>query len=142
MILETYAAMKTRAEAEATLTGKVVNTVRVDNNGTLIRDQYVILFGGGPERLDDDRFTAPQKPTSKAEFVFPTRSVSVTPDGALAVATKLMNQFVGFTPTITGRICERIQLDEGSFSEVKIDDSVLPPLYFVDADYTLVTRPT
>jgi hypothetical protein len=142
MILEHFTAMQARLEADATLTGKVFAAARVADNGTLIRDQYVILFGGGPEVLDDDRFTAPQRATSKAEFVYTVRAISVTADGALAVATKVLNQLVGFVPTITGRVCERIRLDEGSFGESKADASAMPPLYFLDADYVLVTRPT
>jgi hypothetical protein len=137
MIAE-YAAVKARLEADPALTGKVYDSALVNADGTLVRGQYVILFGGGPESLSDDRVTAPQSIDSDAEYLYRARSVSVTADGARAVASKVFKQLVGFEPVIAVRKCPRVKLD-GS-GQVKADNNVSPPLYYQDDDYLLISR--
>lgn len=137
MIAE-YAAVKARIESDPALAGKVHDSALVNVDGSLVRDQYVILFGGGPERLSDDRVTAPQMPDSDAEYVYTARSVSVSADGCRAVASKVYARLVGFRPDVAGRKCQRMRLDDSG--PVQADNNISPPLYFLDQDFVLISR--
>lgn len=133
-----YAAVKARLEAAAVLTGRVHSAMAFAADGKPIRTAYVILYGGGPDDLDDDRFTAAQSVDSTAEYVYPVRAVGPTADSALATASVAFAQLVGAKLTVTGR---RLDAIRHTFSRpVEMDDSVKPPLFYCDDEYTLVSR--
>jgi hypothetical protein len=138
VIREHFAAVKVHLEGDVDLAGKGHDSARRDNIGALIRDTYWILFGGSPDELDDNRFTKAQDINSTAEFVYTIRSVSVTADGARAEADKIAVRLVGVKLTVAGRRLDAIRLTSGG--EVRPDESVRPPLYFCDDEYTLVSR--
>lgn len=130
--------MKARLEASSVLTGRVYNTFAVDSSGAPIRTAYVILYGGAPDVLNDDRVTAPQSKDSDAEYVYTVRSVGPIADSALATADVVTAQLVGFTPSVVGRRCSRIKLEDGGV--VEMDSSISPPLFYVDQDFLLISR--
>jgi hypothetical protein len=134
-----YAAVKARLQADAALTDKVFDSARIDADGNLVRDQYLILFGS-PGSRDTGRLTAAQSATADASFDYTIRAVSVSVDGCFMLLEKVYAQLAGFVPTIAGRYCNPISLD-GSGFEVEPDMSVSPPLYSVDVDVTLASSP-
>lgn len=130
-----YAAVKARLEASPVLAGRVYNTLAKSADGKLITTSYVILYGGTPESLDDERLSSVQSKDSDAEYIYTVRSVSSTADGALATADVAATQLIGFVPVITGRNCNPILLDDGG--TVDMDASIATPLFFLDNDFLL-----
>lgn len=133
-----YAAVKAQIETDSALAGKGYDSARRDTAGALIRDTYWILFGGGPDDLDDNRFMKTQDVDSAAEYVYTARAVSVTADGCRAVTDKIIAATVGKTLTVTGRTLDPLRLT--SSDPVDADESVKPPLYYADTELTLVSR--
>ncbi|MEO5920612.1 MAG: hypothetical protein ABIQ01_05655 [Pseudolysinimonas sp.] len=133
-----FAAVRTLLVAGPNLANRVFDTARVDAQGQLIRDTYAVLFGGTPDDRDDDRNTAPQQVDSTAEYVYTTRSVSITADGARKVADQVAAALIGKVATVTGRRCDPLRQTLGGDAEP--DRSVTPPLYYIDDEYTLVSR--
>jgi len=138
-MLAEYNAVKAQIEADPLLAGKVTDSAKIDSQNGLVREQYVILFGGPPITLGDERYTAPQLQDSDAVYSYTVRAVSVTAAGAMLVASKVAAQLIGAVVTVPGRKCERIRLDEAD-SEVTPDMTVKPPLYALDQDFILVSR--
>lgn len=134
-----YNAMKAWLEGEPALTGKVHAAALVSSTGVIVRDTYVILFGGPPDSLESGRLAAPQRIDSDAEYLYPARCVSTTPSGALAVAAKVLGRAVGAVLTVPGRVCQPIRLDDSG--PVTPDDNITPPLYYVDVDLLLASSP-
>ena len=130
-----YAAVKDRLNADTVLAGKGSDAIRMEN-GLPVRATYWVLFGGAPDDLDDDRLAAPQQADSDAEYVYTVRFVSVTHDAVLQGAERVIAQLVGWVPTIAGRNCGAIELDEGD-ANVDADTRVTPPLFFIDLDFIL-----
>lgn len=130
-----YAAVKARLEASPVLAGKVHNTIATDAAGVPIRTSYVILFGGSPDVLDDDRLTSEQSTDSDAEYLYTVRAVGANADAALATADVVKGQLIGFAPTISGRSCPAMWLDDGS--DVEPDVSIKPPLFYIDLEFGL-----
>jgi hypothetical protein len=137
MIAE-YAAVKALVVAALPSTVQVVDSALTDSTGGLVRTQYVILFGGGPDGLDDGRLTSVQSPDSDAEYLYTARCVSVTADGARAVAQRLLSGVVGARPVVAGRSCQPIQLDDAT--GVVPDNNVSPPLWSMDLDLLLISN--
>ena len=133
-----FKAVKDRLEASPVLAGNVYSALAKKSDGSLITTSYVILYGGAPDVLNDDRVTAPQTKDSDAEYVYTVRSVGVNADAALATADVASTQLIGFVPTIEGRRCQRIKLDDGG--SVEMDSSLTPPLFFIDQDFLLISR--
>jgi len=133
-----FSAFKARLEGDSALSGKGYDSARRNTDGILIRDTYWIPFGGAPENLDDDRFTKPQDADSNAEYVYTVRAVSPTPDGCRAVVDKVTAQLAGAVLAVTGRELDPLRLTASD--DPRPDDSVKPPIYFADTEWTLVSR--
>lgn len=131
-----FTAMKARLETHPQLAGKVYDSARVGTNG-LIRDNYVVLFGLGPDVLDDDRLSAPQLADSDAEYVYPVRAIGTTTAAVRLLSQAVFDQLVGHELVVPGRISSRIKLDDSG--PVEVDDSVSPPLFYADAEYLVKT---
>ena len=129
-----FAAVKARLNADAALAGKGSDAIRMEA-GLPVRDTYWVLFGGAPDELDDGRLSAPQRADSDAEYVYTVRFVSVTHDAVLQGAERVVAQLVGWSPTVAGRNCGAIVLDDQQ--PVDADTRVSPPLYFIDLDFVL-----
>lgn len=136
MIAE-YAAVKSRLEADPDLDERVFDAARADGDG-LIRDQYVILFGGAPDELNAQRLTAASNVSSDATYTYTTRSVGVSAAACLAVAAKVTTQLAGYVVAITGRNCAPIRPGDGDGS-ARPDNTVRPPMFFLDQDWILVS---
>jgi len=134
MIQEHFAAVRSLIVAEVPVAVQVVDSVLTSSTGDLVRATYVVLFGGGPDSLDDDRLTAPQVADSDAEYGYTARCVSVTADGARTLAGRVF-MAVGNVPAVVGRKCGGLGF-EGS-TLVEPDHNANPPLFFTDIELSL-----
>jgi hypothetical protein len=130
-----YLAVFDRLEEDAALDGRGYESARVNVDGTLVRDTYWILWGGSPSDLGGDRLFKSQEIDDNAVFDFTVRSVSPTVEGVFAESQKVQDQLVGWVPDIAGRRCRKVRLS-GS-DKVKADNSVKPPLFYVDDEFEL-----
>lgn len=130
-----YLAVFNRIETDPALDNRGYESARVNADGTLVRDTYWILFGGGPAELGGDRLYLSQEIDDNAVFDFTVRSVSTTTAGVFATSQKVQDKLVGWAPDIAGRLCRKMRLT-GSDS-VKADNSVKPPLFYVDDEFEL-----
>lgn len=130
-----FQAVIARLEEDDALDGKVHDAARVDANGELVREVYVVVFGGSPAELGRDRLYKQQVLEDDAVFDFTIRSVAPTPAGCRAVATHVAAQLVDFAPTVEGRRCRPIRFTGGD--DVRPDISIKPPIYFLDEEYEL-----
>lgn len=137
-MLDEYAAVKT-ALAVGPLTGRVYDTVRIDSTGNLVREAYAVLYGGTPDRLTDERYTAAQRPGSRAFYTYTVRAVAPDPGGVRAVTNTAINNLVGKTLTIPSRVCAPITLELGD--DVQEDESVTPPMFYSDTEFQLISAP-
>lgn len=135
MIDVEYAAVKAQLVDDDAL---VVRDTVYQADATIFLGTYVVLFGGGPDDLDDQRFTKAQDVDSDATYVYTTRCVSTTAAGVRSTLKHVTTQLVGFIPTISGRTCNPIRLTHSD--NVEVDPSVKPPLFYCDAEFTLVSR--
>jgi hypothetical protein len=134
-----YAAVRERLNGGPILTGKVSDAARVNTETQVpLREQYVILSGGPADELDDDRLASVQDVDSDAEYLYETRSVGITPDGAMLVADEVSARLIGFAPVIEGRSCGAMERDY--VSRVTPDFGVKPAIYYVDQDFTLTSN--
>lgn len=129
-----YAAVKSRLLADPALTGKVHDTALVDAGGLPVVGTYAILYGGAPDLLASNRFTAPQSVDSDAEYVYTIRAVSTTADGVRSVQSKVAAQLVGHALVVAGRQCRVEQTDT---TEIDWDKATNPPLFFADQEFTV-----
>lgn len=132
-----YQAVKARLHADSALSAKgIYDAVRVDpTQGLPVQATYIVLFGGAADVLDDGRLSAPQLANSDAEYTYTVRAISTTVDGVMAVMTKVHTQLVGCIPIVAGRNCSPMSLDFSS--DVRPDNSVNPPMYFMDCEFIL-----
>jgi hypothetical protein len=135
MIVDEYAAVEARLEADTAL---VVRDTVYDSAGELFRGTYVVLFGGAPDILDDNRLAKAQDPDSAAVYMYTVRCVSTTPAGVRSALKHVTTQLVGFIPTITNRTCDPIRMTHTT--DVEPDTSVKPPLFYSDAEFTLASQ--
>lgn len=125
-----FDAVKSRLESSPMTANNVFDIARTNTTG-LVKANYLILFGGPPDVLDDDRLSAPQLPDSDAEFLYTVRAVGTTPAAVRLWSDAGMTLLVGFTPVVAGRRCSRITLDD---SDPIQQDGVL---YYADTHYEL-----
>jgi len=129
-----YAAVSARLQADTAL---LVRDTVYAASGDVFQGSYLVLFGGAPDELDDQRSSRQQDVSSRAVYVYTTRCVSQTPDGVRSVIDKAMTQLIGFTPTISGRKCWAITMTHST--DVQPDTSVKPILFYADLEFTLVS---
>lgn len=100
----------------------------VNDKGEVVRDNYVVLFGAGPGELDDDRYGSIPRPESDAVYELPGKAVGTDPEAVRLVLSEV-KAIVGVKPAITGRRADPVTVE---FENVKVDNSVSPPMYFSD----------
>lgn len=122
-----FDAVRSLLESVPILSGRVRDTA-VTDKGDVVRDNYVVLFGAGPESLDDDRYGSIPRPDSDADFEFPVRAIGTDP-GAVRLIVSGVQSLVGVKPIVAGRRCDPVVIE---FDRVKVDNSVSPPLFFSD----------
>jgi hypothetical protein len=122
------------------LSGKVFDTVRLNDTGALIRDQYVVLFHTTADP-ESERFNLPATMSNSAlELEFDVRAVGTTARGAARTLEAFLTRTVGQTLTVPGRQVTPLTVGV-SGSRVQTDRSVSPPLYYQDASVICVSRP-
>jgi len=136
MIQEHFAGVRTLIVAEVPVAVQVVDSVLTSSTGDLVRATYVVLFGGGPDSLDDDRLTAPQVADSDAEYGYTARCVSVTADGARTLAGRVF-MAVGNVPVVAGRNCGPLGFDASN--PLQVDNNAKPPLFYIDVELSLTS---
>ena len=136
MIAE-FAAVKALFEAVPLLAGKVHDSA-FDKDGEVARGNYVVLYGAGPDVLDDGREVSVTiaRPDSDADYEFGGKAVGTDP-GAVLLILDAAKSLVGRKPVVPGRRCDPITVD---FERVKVDNSVSPPLYFSDFFVSFTSR--
>lgn len=122
-------------DAHPALDGKGNESAKVNSDGSLKRETYWILWGGSPAELGGDRLYKSQEIDDNAVFDFTVRSVSTTVAGVFAESQFVQQQLVGWVPDIAGRRCRKVRLS-GS-DKVRADDSVKPPLFYIDDEFEL-----
>lgn len=128
MIAE-FEAVKVMFEAVPMLASKVRDSA-FDEVGKVARGTYLVLYGAGPDGMDDGRdsaFVIPC-PESDAEYSIPAKAVGTDP-GAVMLILDAARSLVGQKPVVAGRRCDPVTV---SFEAVKVDNTVSPPLYFSD----------
>ena len=122
-----FDAVRALLEDAPMLSGRVRDSAVADD-GKAVRGEYVVLFGAGPNALDDARYGAIPRPDSDAEYEFPGRAVGTDPE-AVRLILHAVRQVVGRKPAVAGRRCDPVVVE---FESVKVDNAVSPPLYFSD----------
>lgn len=132
----------TRARARPNLTVHD-SEAPLDANGQIVRASYVVLHDLGPDGIGDHRFTKRVDVNSGRVMRVVGRCVGEDAAAARRVSTALIAQLTppgGWSPTVEGRDCWPLVLDDES--DVKKDDKVSPPLWFVDVDFTYRSNPS
>lgn len=138
-MLAHFAALKTLADA-GSLTGRIFDTVRVNDGGGLIQDQYVILYRSAPD-VESDRFTKVANTGDVLTFEWDVRAVGTTAELAAATLEAFLVRVVGQSLTVSGRSCTPLTVGVSGGRAVP-DQSVKPHLFFVDASVSCVSRPS
>jgi len=110
----------------------------LDADGQVVHATYVILYDLGPDDLDDDRFTAPQRADSTATYRCVAKIVAETPFAVRQVLKVVDGLLIKAKLTVQGRSVDPVRLDNAG--PIKRDTDISPPLYFAENDYTAVTR--
>lgn len=111
-----------------------------ENDGTVVRASYAILYDlGADEPPDDERYAKQQDPDSKVTLRYVVKSVGETPFAAREVDGTVAGQLISQVIEVEGRECDPIVCDE--IGGVKEDTSVSPPLYFIESDYLVTSKP-
>lgn len=122
-----FNAVKQLLESAPMLSGRVVDTAIADD-GKAVRGNYVVLFGAGPDDLDDGRYAGIARPDSDAEFSIAAKAVGTDPEAVRLILDEVRS-LVGRKPLVSGRRCDPVRVE---FTSVKVDNAVSPPLYFSD----------
>lgn len=130
-----YNAVKDRLEDASALSDKVFDSARLNADGTFVRANYIILFGGSPAELGGDRQFRQQVADDNAVFDFTLRGVGTSATAARSMLMAAATQLVGWVPQISGRYCRPVRFTGGD--DPRPDMSVKPPLFFADDEYEL-----
>lgn len=120
------------------LSGFVYPNVRLQSDGSPVRDNYVVLYPDGPAELGDDRYTARQAVDSRSRWRYDVRVVAVDADGLLLLADAVMS-VVGKVPVVAGRKCDPVSLVPGVEEGKGRFDSVTR-LHFMDLSFEFWSR--
>ena len=134
LIADHFDAVKAQLGATPMTANQVYDIARTNTSG-LIRANYLILFGGPPEDLDDDRYSAAQRLDSTADYIYTVRAVGTTPAAVRMWTDAALTQLVGAVLVIPGRKCDPIRLDDST--AIQEDKGATPSLYYSDTDYLL-----
>lgn len=111
----------------------------LDEKQRVVRGTYVVLHDLGPDEYGDERYTAPQTADSAATMRVVARCVGEDANAVRKISGVVRRQFLRWAPTVTGRTCWPLVLDEEG--EIEEDKDVSPPLPFADIDFTYRTTP-
>lgn len=106
-----YDAFRARMETVPQLAGKGHDGVRVNANGSAVRENYFVLFPSLPVSLESGRYSLPDSSESDARYVFDVRFVAVNATGLLVLADPGVAALLGHRLVVGGRNCTPIELD-------------------------------
>ncbi len=112
----------------------------LNSDGSVVRESYFVLHDLGPDELEDDRYTAAQSSESTLTHRVLVRATGVTAKAARNLTDAAVGELVGTSITVSGRRCDPIQVDPQSFTAIKRDTAISPPLYFRDVEFTITSR--
>lgn len=139
MIDEYFDALKARIEAGQGLAGRVYGTVRHSPDGSLIRDNYVVLYTPAALDVPQERFTQVQTFDDTVEFDVSVKVVAVDEATARRMLSRVVRQLTGHMLEAEGRQPSKVVL--GPQRTVKEDPSVKPFLYVGEASFEWTSRP-
>lgn len=138
MIAEHFDAIKARLTQHQILATKVFDVARTGTAG-LLRENYVILAGGIPVAVDDERYTAVPVPDSKSDYEYRTRAVGTTPAAVRMFLDAVLTQLVGHRLVVAGRECTPLRVaDSGDLTE---DKGATPSMYYADIFWETTSSP-
>ncbi|WP_433584551.1 hypothetical protein [Microbacterium hydrocarbonoxydans] len=108
---EEWAAFRSRLEESPIIAGKISPIVRRDKDGA-VRESYIVAKSARPDRLRDARYTATPRPDSNRRYTWDVRVVAVDADGLDILGDAVLAQAVGHVLTVSGRVCDPIELVE------------------------------
>jgi hypothetical protein len=157
-----YDAFVDRLRQHPKLANKTDKVVRLNNDGTPVRANYIVAIPSAPSELNDKRFTAPQRLDSARFFSFDVKVVAVDADGVLDLAEAVQAQLIrhrivgvegilpGFdllpgedvipTETVVGRVCDPIQLSNDEVEEGRVRYDAKARLYYVTLTFEFWSR--
>lgn len=119
---------------------EVVDALKYDDNGDLVRDTYIIAFPALVSGIEQARATSPVDFDNGIRTVtLDLQAVSPKATTAAKALSRAMGALVGKTIAVTGRTCDPIRLQMAT--GVADDRSILPPIYYVDGSVQITTRP-
>lgn len=118
-----YQAFLSRIRAHPMLANKTDTGVRVQEDGSAVRANYLVAFPAIAHELDDMRYTAIQKVESDRFLSFDVRVAAVDADGLMQLVEALTGQVIGHVLTVPGRTCNAIRMATDALEEgtVKFD---------------------
>lgn len=106
--------------------------------GKPVRDNYIVLFPDGPDRLGDNRYSARQARDSRSLWRYDVRVVAVDADGLLMFADWVLS-VIGKRPAVAGRKCDPVSLVPG-VEEGKGRFDSTTDLHYLDLSFEFVSR--
>lgn len=131
-------AFRTRLAGHTLLAGRVYDAVRYTDAGQVVRDNYVVVKPAMPDRLDDVRYTSRQQAESTRRFTPDVRVVAVDADGLLLFAEAAVEQMVGCSLTVAGRVCDPVELVQGVEEAAQFDSTTR--LHYTDLSFRFWSR--
>ena len=112
---------------------------RVTESGEPVRANYVLTYPPKLPGLDDERWTARQRFSSKARLRFDVRPVATDPDSVLLFTDRILSAVIGTRLVVPGRVCDPLTLVTG-VEEGKTQYDRTARLYYVDFTLETVSR--
>lgn len=106
----------------------------LNEDGTVVRTSYVVMHDLGADKVGDERYTAPRRPEEGQTLRAVARCCGADANAARRIADVVRAQLEGWAPSVPGRVCTALVVDD--IGEVELDKTVKPPLPYVDIDFT------
>ena len=136
-MVDYYTPVLDRLTANAALSGKVFDSVRVTPAGEAIRENYAVIMSVLPVSLDDERFTARQALESSGDVAVDIRVAATSASGLRWWVDAVTTQLVGAVLTVSGRVCEPIRWDLPA-TPGRYDPT--PRLHWQDIEFLFMSR--
>lgn len=108
-------------------------------DGTIMRDSFVVLHDVGADWIRPIRYGEARTSESTRQMRVVARCVGEDAAAVRRIVAVVDAQFTGWTPIVAGRTCWPLVLDNEG--EIEDDDTVKPPIPFVDLDFIYRTAP-
>jgi hypothetical protein len=138
-IIQHYDALTSRLELAPVLAGAVHDSARTNDEGGLVRANYLIAYVPAPEAIVSGRFTAIATYDSELSFIVDLKAVGTSARMAGAVFDAALGQLVGHRLIVPGRDCTPITVDDQR--RIEPDRTVKPPLFVGTASIAFISRP-